>query len=483
VRRRDDERHEKGELCSRDPRYAALDVAAGHARDYLDGLPVRSVGARATLDELRRSLARPLTHDGEDACSVIDELVRDVEPGLVASNGPRYFGFVVGGALPVAVAADWLISAWDQNAAVYTVNPALAVAEQTTGRWVLELLGLPPECGVGFVTGGQMANFTCLAAARNSVLRNAGWDVEAHGLAGAPALRVFVGAQVHMTITLACRMLGLGSEQLHTVPADEHGRMLPAELQRALAHHDGPAIVCTQAGEINTGACDPFTDIIDICRARGAWCHIDGAFGLWAAASPQRRHLLAGYERAASWATDAHKWLNVPYDCGIAMIADRAAHRRAMAPANVPFIPAHDDDTPCGCDWTPELSRRARAVPVYAALRTLGRRGVADIIDRCCEHARRMATRLANADAAGAIEIVNDVTLNQVLVRFGDDDAITAAVIDRVQRDGTCWPSASTYRGARVMRISIVGWQTTTRDIDRSAAAIIHAARTVMSAE
>jgi glutamate/tyrosine decarboxylase-like PLP-dependent enzyme len=461
-------------LPRRDPRYAVLDAAMSHAHDYLGELRSRSVDPDARIDELRSTLGRPLTDEGVDPLTVIDDLVRDADPGLVASGGPRYFGFVVGGALPVAVAADWLVSAWDQNAVGYTLSPALSVAEETAGGWVRELLGLPSTCSIGFVTGGQMANFTCLAAARNAVLLDAGWDVEGDGLAGAPPLRVFAGEEVHMTIKVACRMLGLGANRVRLVPADDQGRMSPAELALALAEHDGPAIVCTQAGEINTGAFDPLAEIIDVCHARGAWCHIDGAFGLWAAASPGRRRLLDGYEHADSWATDAHKWLNVPFDCGIAAVADRHAHQAATAPSKMACLPSHCDDIPWGSDWTPELSRRARGVPLYAALRALGRSGVAAMIDRCCDHAERMAARLRQADG---VEVLNDVVLNQVLVRFADDDAVTAAVIDRVQRDGTCYPSASTFRGRAAMRISIVGWQTTAHDIDRSAEAILAATR------
>lgn len=455
-----------------DPRYEVLDVAASHAHEYLDGLRSRPVEPQVEIEHLRRTLDKHLDEQGAHPATVIDDLVRDVEAGLVASGGPRYFGFVVGGALPVAVAADWLVSVWDQNACGYALSPALSVAEDVAAGWVRELLGLPPVCSVGFVTGGQMANFTCLAAARNAVLRRAGWDVEAYGLPGAPPVRVYAGEQVHMTVKVACRMLGLGSELVRAVAADEQGRMIPAALELALAEQAGPAIVCTQAGEINTGACDPFDEITDICRARGAWCHIDGAFGLWAAVSPSRRRLLTGYEHADSWATDAHKWLNVPYDCGIAVVADRNAHRAAMAPSSVPFIPEHEDGIPWAFDWTPELSRRARGVPLYAALRALGRSGLTAMIDRCCDHARRMAARLAQADG---VETVNDVVLNQVLVRVADDDTVTAAVIERVQRAGVCSPSASTFRGRAVMRISIVGWQTTTQDIDRSAAAILSA--------
>ncbi|MDQ3571526.1 MAG: aminotransferase class V-fold PLP-dependent enzyme [Actinomycetota bacterium] len=437
------------------------------------------MGAEAGVDELRSRLDRPLRDGGEDPRAVIADLARDVESGLTASAGPRYFGFVIGGALPVAVAADWLTSAWDQNGGGYVAAPALSVAEEVAAGWVRDLLGLPATCGLGFVTGCQMAHFTCLAAARHAVLRDAGWDVEAQGLQGGPRIRVIAGEQVHVTVTVACRMLGLGAERVRLIPSDDQGRMLPAELQSALAEEDGPTIVCAQAGEINTGGFDPIADIVDACRASGAWCHIDGAFGLWAAVSPSRRRLLEGFERADSWATDAHKWLNVPYDCGIAAVADPSAHRAAMTSTSA-YIPPHDEDIPWGFDWTPEFSRRARGVPVYAALRSLGRSGIANLIDSSCEHAQRMADLLAAADG---VEVLNDVVLNQVLVRFEGDDEATNAVIARTQQDGTCWLGASSFRGQAVMRVSVVGWQTTADDIDRSAAAILAAAQAVRSSD
>jgi len=456
-----------------DRRYEVLDDATRLARAYIDSLPSRPVDATASVGDLVAQLERPLSDDGEDPRTVIEELARDVEPGLVASAGPRYFGFVIGGALPVAVAADWLTSAWDQNVGIYPAAPALAVVHKVVGGWVRDLLGLSPDCGVGLTSGCQMAHFTCLAAARHAVLREAGWDVEAHGLQGAPPLRVIASEQIHVTVPVACRMLGLGADRIRLVGTDDQGRMLTAELETALAEQSGPTIVCAQAGEINTGAFDPLADIVALCRARGAWCHIDGAFGLWAALSPRRRSLLQGFEHADSWATDAHKWLNVPYDSGIAIVADSSAHRTAMTSSS-PYIPAHEMDIPQGLDWTPQFSQRARGVPLYAALRTLGRTGLADLIDRCCDHAEQMARRLAAADG---VEVVNDVALNQVLVRFADDDETTDRVIARAQEDGTCWVGGSTYRGRSVMRISIVGWQTTADDIDRSADAILAAAR------
>jgi glutamate/tyrosine decarboxylase-like PLP-dependent enzyme len=455
-----------------DSRYEVLGDAARLAGEFVDTLPTRPVGTRADLDELRSRLDRPLSDAGEDPRAVLEQLARDVEPGLVASAGPRYFGFVIGGALPVAVAADWLTSAWDQNTGGYPPAPALSVTEEVAARWVRELLGLPSGCGIGFVTGCQMAHFTCLAAARHAVLRDAGWDVEADGLQGAPPLRVIAGEQAHVTVGVACRMLGLGQERVRTVSADDQGRMLAAELESVLAEEEVPTIVCAQAGEINTGAFDPIAAIVDSCRAHGAWCHIDGAFGLWAAVSPTRRPLLDGFERADSWATDGHKWLNVPYDCGIAAVADAGAQREAMTSTSA-YIPAHDDEVPWGFDWSPEFSRRARGVPLYAALRALGRDGTAELIDRCCDHAQRIAERLRQADG---VEVLNDVALNQVLVRFADSDEVTDAVIERVQREGTCWLSGSSFRGLTVMRISIVGWQTTADDIERSAEAILRSA-------
>ena len=457
-----------------DERYAVLDDAHRLAREYIDSLPSRPAGAGADIDELRSRLERPLTEDGENPRTVIEDLAHDVEPGLIASAGPRYFGFVIGGALPVAVAADWLTSAWDQNGGGYTASPSLSVAEEVAARWVRELLGLPRDCGIGFVTGCQMAHFTCLAAARHAVLADVGWDVEAKGLQGAPELLVIAGERVHVTVTVACRMLGFGVERIRLVAADDQGRMLPGELELALRDHDGPAIVCAQAGEIHTGAFDPFADIVEACRARGAWCHIDGAFGLWAAVSPTRRRLLEGFERADSWATDGHKWLNVPYDCGIAAVADPAAHRAAMTSTSA-YIPAHEEDIPWGFDWTPEFSRRARGVPLYSALRSLGRGGLADMIDRCCDNAERIAGRLGEADG---VEVLNDIVLNQVLMRFDDDDDVTTAVVDRVQEEGICWLSGSTFHGQAVMRVSVVGWQTTAADIDKSAEAILAALAT-----
>ena len=448
-----------------------LGDAAEIAREFLDDLPARPVHARADLEQLRSRLGRPLPVEGEDPRTVISELARDADPGVVASAGPRYFGFVVGGALPAAVAADWLTSIWDQNAAGYDVAPSVSVAEEVAAGWVRELLGLPQSCGIGFVTGCQMAHFTCLAAARHAVLREVGWDVEAQGLHRAPEVRVLASEAAHVTVTVACRMLGLGADRIGWIPTDEQGRMRPAALDDALGAGSGPTIVCAQAGDVNTGAFDPIAEVVELSRKHGAWCHLDGAFGLWAAVSPSRRRLLTGFERAHSWATDAHKWLNVPYDCGIAAVADASAQRAAMTSSS-DYIPTHADDVPWGLDWVPEFSRRGRGVSVYAALRSLGRDGLTRLVDDCCDHAVRISQTLEREQG---VEVLNEVDLNQVLLRFDGDDEVTDAVIDRVQHGGTCWMSGSTFGGRKVMRVSVVNWQTTAEDIDASARSIVRA--------
>ncbi len=458
-----------------------LAQAADAAQAFLTSLPGRPVGARATLAELRAALGGPLPEAGVAPTQVITDLVRHVDAGLIAMPGPRYFGFVIGGSYPVAVAADWLTSAWDQNAGLYAVSPAAAVVEDVAAGWLRGLLALPATASVGFVTGGQMANFTCLAAARHAVLRRAGWDVEERGLFGAPPITVVVGAEAHATIFSALRYLGLGAGRVRTVTTDGQGRMRIADLRATLATCEGPTIVCAQAGNVNTGAFDPFSEIAPLTQARSAWLHVDGAFGLWAAVSPALRHLVAGVEVADSWATDGHKWLNVPYDSGLAIVADASAHRAAMSVTAAYLIPgAAEERDPL--DWTPEFSRRARGFPIYAALRALGRRGVAELIERCCALARRMAERLA---AAPRVTVLNEVVLNQVLVRFeppapprqgGDADAFTRAVVERVQRDGTCWLSGTTWQRKGAMRISVCNWSTTDADADRSVAAILRAA-------
>ena len=452
-----------------------LDRIAGLARDFLDTLPHRPVGARADLLSLRKALGGALPSAGADAATVIEHLAAAAEPGLVASAGPRYFGFVIGGSLPAALAADWLAAAWDQDAGLYACGPAAAVVEEVAAAWLLDLFALPPTASVGFVTGGQMANFTGLAAGRHAVLQRAGWDVEEDGLAGAPVVNVVVGDEAHVTIFTALRMLGLGSRRVVRVAADGQGRLRPDELRSTLARLEGPTIVCAQVGNVNTGAFDPVGEISDIAHERGGWVHVDGAFGLWAATSPALRSLVHGVERADSWATDGHKWLNVPYDCGIAIVRDAVAHKSAMT-GRASYLVQSGGAERDPQDWTPEFSRRARGFAVYAALKSLGRDGVTALVERCCRLARRMADRLA---AAPGVRILNEVGLNQVLVRFegADADAFTKAVVARVQREGTCWMAGSRWHGMDAMRISVSNWSTTEADIDRSAEAILAAAR------
>ncbi len=451
--------------------YSVLAAAARHARQYLDGLPARPVGRPVEPDVLRKMLGGPLPDEGEPAERVIEKLVRDADAGLVATAGPRYFGFVIGAALPAAVAADWLTSAWDQNAGLYISSPAAAVIEDILAGWITELLDLPAGAGVGFVTGGTMANFTCLAAARNDVLRKAGWDVEADGLQGAPTVTVVTGEEAHASIPAVLRRLGLGERRIRLVPADDEGRMRPDELERVLADVRGPTIVCAQAGNVNTGAFDPFGRIADVTRARGVWLHVDGAFGLWAAAVPRLRRHLTGANRADSWSLDAHKWLNVPQDSGIAITAHPEAHRAAMGYGASYLLTSAARDPH---DWTPEASRRARGFAIYAALRALGRRGIAELVDRCCRLASQMASHLG---AVPGVEILNEVVLNQVLVGFsprgpGGADELTERIIARVQQDGTCWLGGTRWHGRAAMRISVSGWGTTEEDIARSAEAI-----------
>ncbi|MCE5233884.1 MAG: aminotransferase class V-fold PLP-dependent enzyme [Mizugakiibacter sp.] len=450
-----------------------LERARAHASEYLRHLPERHVGARAGRDELLSALRAPLSQRGEDGGAVIDLLAAQGERGTVASASPRYFGFVIGGSHPVALAADLLTSAWDQNAGIHATSPLAAVVEEVAGEWLLELFDLPRASGVGFVTGCQMANFTCLAAARHGVLRRVGWDVEADGLSGAPRVNIVVSAESHVTIDVAMRYLGLGTRALRRVEADAQGRMRPERLREVLAAFDGPTIVCAQAGNVNTGAFDPLREIGGIAHDAGAWLHVDGAFGLWARASRTHKALADGVELADSWATDAHKWLNVPYDCGVAIVRHAEDHRAAMTSAAAYLIQTGGAERDA-VDWVPEFSRRARGVPVYATLRTLGREGVEALVDRCCARARQIAGILA---AEAGVRVLNDVVLNQVLVRFGDDDAITRDVVTGVQRDGTCWLSGTTWHGMAAMRVSVSNWATSEDDAARSAAAIVRVFR------
>jgi len=441
------------------------------AAAWLEQLPERPVRPAGDPVGLRTALPER----GEEPAEVLDALAAAAEPGLVASAGPRYFGFVTGGSLPAALGADWLTSAWDQNAGLHAMSPAAAAAETTVLAWAKELLGVPQAAGGGLTSGAQMANVTALAAARHAVLARAGWDVEARGLAGAPALRVIVSDESHATVFNALRLLGLGRDTPVRIPTDEQGRMRAYELAAQLAGATLPTIVCAQAGNVNTGAFDPLEEIVAACRAHGAWCHVDGAFGLWAAAAPGRAHLAAGAAGADSWAVDAHKWLNVPYDSALAFVADPAPLNAAMA-LTAAYLTTAGAGERNGADWSPEASRRARAFPLYAALRQLGRAGVAELVERDCALAARIAERLA---AEPGVAILNDVVLNQVLVRFGDDDAATEAVVEHVQDEGTCWLGGTRWHGVGAMRISVSGWKTTEADADRSAAAIADAWRTV----
>lgn len=452
--------------------------AADLSRAFLDGLRDRRVYPQIGAAAIRTLIGDRLNDEPLDPVSVLDSLAR-IEPGVVATAGPRYFGFVTGGSLPATVAAEWLAAAWDQPASLYVLSPAAAVVEDVVSDWLLDLLALPSSASVGFVTGCHMANFTALAAARHEMLRHAGWDVEADGLNGSPALRVIVGAEVHVSVVGALRMLGFGSRQVIRVDADAQGRMRPDALERALSDGATPAIVCAQAGNVNTGAFDPLPEISSIAARHRAWLHVDGAFGLWASASRALAHHTKGVERADSWATDAHKWLNVPYDSGLVFVAHPAAHRAAMS-LNAAYLVRAAGEPREPMDYVPESSRRARGFAVYAALRSLGRRGVEDLLDRCCRLARRFAERLRREPG---LYVLNDVELNQVLVRVGsaqpgvEADELTRRTIARVQEDGVCWAGPTRWHDMDAMRISVSNWSTTEQDVDRSVESIRLASR------
>jgi glutamate/tyrosine decarboxylase-like PLP-dependent enzyme len=454
---------------------APLGEAFDRALMYLEGLPDRPVRSTASLAELRATLGGPLPEEPAESREVIAALAAAAEPGVVPSSSGRFFGFVVGGATPAAVAADWLTSVWDQNAGLYVLGPAASVVEEVAGAWLAELLGLPRQVSVGFVTGAQLANTTGLAAARYEMLRRVGWDTEVAGLCGAPRLQVIAGQGRHGTIDRALRLLGLGTASIVEVEMDAQGRMQLAALRRALEQDDGPAIVCTQVGNVNTGAVDPVGEICDVAHGHGAWVHVDGAFGLWAAASPRLRRLVAGVERADSWATDAHKWLNVPYDSGLIFCAHPEAHRAAMG-VRASYLVHGSDGQRDALDYNPEHSRRARGFAVYAAIRALGRSGIAEMVERCCAMAQRFAEQLAAADG---VEVLNEVVLNQVLVRLhapdGDNDGHTYRVLERLQHDGTCWMSGTVWKGQAAVRISVSNWSTGPDDVDRSVAAMLRA--------
>lgn len=417
------------------------------------------------------------------ANEVIEQLAEAADPGLMGTAGPRFFGWVVGGSHPAGVAADWLTSVWGQNAACYEGAPAAAVAEQVAAQWLIDLLGLPPECSVGITTGATMSNFVCLAAARGALLRRVGWDVEADGLFGAPPIAVLVGDDAHASVFAALRYLGFGERSILRIATDDAGRMRVDALRTALAHCHGPHLVIAQAGHIMTGAFDPIAEIAELVHERGGWLHVDGAFGLWARACPARATLAQGIEHADSWATDAHKWLQAPYECGCAFVRDADAHRRAMS-ISAGYLPDADDGGGVRdpVHYAPELSRRARGFVLWTLLRTFGRRGIAAMIERHCALAQRLARRLAEEPG---VAVLNEVELNQLVVRFGADepaplgDVLTDATIDRIQWAGVCFALGAQWRERRVMRVSVIAWPTSEDDIDRAADSMIEAWRAV----
>lgn len=452
-----------------------LNLTAAHAARYLENLPSRPVAPQASIAELRRRFAAPVPETGLPAETVIDDLVRDTEGGLMASSGGRFFGWVIGGTLPAAMAADWLTSTWDQNAASNLTAPAEAVIEEVCGAWSKDLLGLPASASFAFVTGCQMAHTTALAAARHKLLRERNWNVEAQGLAGAPRIRILATDSRHESLLRTARLLGLGTDAVEYLATDAQGRMSMPALAEALRREPRqPSIVWLQAGELNTGQFDPFAEACTIAHAAGAWVHVDGAFGLWANTSARYRHLLAGVERADSWATDGHKWLNLPFDSGLVFVAHPEAHRAAFAQDasySVPHAELRNQK-----DFNPEWSRRARGFTAYAAIRSLGRAGIAGIVERCSAHADRLVRGIA---ALPGTEIVAAAIINQGLVRFHgadeDGDGVTDHVISRIQAKGVAWFGGATWRNRRVMRISVCNWQTTDDDIDRTLQSIAEA--------
>jgi glutamate/tyrosine decarboxylase-like PLP-dependent enzyme len=445
-----------------------LEQVRAHAADYLRKLPERPVRATAAAEELRAALGGPLPEEPSDPVKVVDALAAVADRGMTATSSPRFFGFVIGGALPAAMAADMLTPVWDQNAGLYVAGPVASTVEEIARQWLVELFGLPADASLGVVTGGQMANTTCLVVGRHHVLNAAGWDVERDGLTGGPPVVVVAGAERHSTIDRAMRFVGLGARPV-LVDVDDNGAMRPDRLAAALDDVEGPTIVCLQLGNVNTGALDPVGDLADIAHAHGAWVHVDGAFGLWALATPTLRDRVAGAERADSWAVDAHKWLNVPYDSGLAFTAHPASHLAATGTdRGLATYLELGDDAREPLEWVPEASRRARGIAIWAAVRSLGRAGVVEMVDRCCDMARRFADHLAGARG---VTVHNDVVLNQVLVGFDDVDA--RDVVAAVQEEGTCWPSGTTWRGRHLMRISVSNWQTDADDVDRSVDAIL----------
>jgi glutamate/tyrosine decarboxylase-like PLP-dependent enzyme len=452
------------------PEFAELlKQTAERVAGYRGSVGERPVAPPVDAERLCEALGGPLPAQGADPDAVIEQLARAVEPGLTASVGPRYYGFVVGGALDSATCADILATGWDQMAFNATSSPVAALVEDVVGAWLKEALALPTNASFGITSGAQGGNTVALAAARHRVLADAGWDVEARGLMGAPAIRVIAGEERHATVDRALRLLGIGADAVHPVAADANGAIDPEALGQALREGDtdSPTIVCAQAGNVNTGACDDLAACSQMAQSHGAWLHVDGAFGMWAAASPSTRSLVNGIEGADSWAVDGHKWLNVPYDTGFVFCADREANAASMS-YTASYLEGQGGDVQWPSDFVPESSRRARCFASWAALRELGRDGLAELVERCCAHARSFGERLAAIDG---VEIGNEIVLNQVLVSFGSDE-LTDALIAAVQTDGTCWMGGTTWRGRRYMRISVSNWATTEEDVDRSVAAI-----------
>jgi glutamate/tyrosine decarboxylase-like PLP-dependent enzyme len=436
------------------------------AGDFLESLDERPVFPTASVEELAAALGGPLPEAPSEPLEVVERFAREADPGIVATPGGRYFGYVIGSALPASIAADWLTTIWDQCAGLGALSLSGSVVEEIVGDWLKELLALPRDASFAITTGCQMAHVTALAAARHDVLDATGWDVREQGLAGSPPITVVAGALRHVTVGRALRFLGIGNDQLVLVAADEQGRMRPDDLREALARLDGPTIVCAQAGEVNTGSFDPLPEIVEIVRETDAWLHVDGAFGMWAAASPSRRHLVDGIGGADSWATDGHKWLNVPYDCGLAFCAKPAAHKASMT-MHASYFEGQGKWLRDAADWTPESSRRARAFTVYAALRSLGRQGLAELVDGCCERAAQFAEGIGSVSGC---TVLNDVELNQVLFRF-EDDATTLAVLEAVQRSGEAWMGGTMWDGRAAIRVSVSSWRTSAADIERTVAA------------
>jgi glutamate/tyrosine decarboxylase-like PLP-dependent enzyme len=445
------------------------------------------VNAKADAETLRKRLGRQLPEQGSSPETVIRELVEDVNGGIIGSTGGRFFGWVIGGSLPAALAADWLTSAWDQNSTLYATSPASAIVEEIAGGWLKEMLGLPSVASFALVTGCQMAHFTCLAAARHALLGRSGWNVEEKGLYGAPPIRILTTAMRHGTAARALRFLGLGDSHVEYIPTDSEDAIRIDELEKSLARQSGPIILILQAGDINIGAFDSFETAIPLAKRYGAWVHVDGAFGLWAGASTKYRHLVAGVGEADSWATDGHKWLNVPFDCGYAFVARSEAHRAAMS-HRAAYL-THADEARDELDWTPEWSRRARGFATYAAIRQLGRRGVAELIERCCEHAHTFVTGIGTLPGA---EILWEPRINQGLVRFLDErldasdahhDQRTDEVVARINSSGEAFFSGTTWRGRRAMRISVCNWRTSKEDVERTVRAVAEAMKQSSNSE